>query len=57
LLARNHPGHSPPLTDENLGRLNITLDVTINLKRAPANDLESLANDLEIVTYDRLLSA
>ena len=40
-----------------LGRLNITLDVAINLQRPSANDLESLANDLKIVTYDRLLSA
>ena len=31
LLARNHPRHSPLLTDEDLGRLNITLDVAINL--------------------------
>ena len=31
LLARDHPGNSPPLTDEDLGRLNITFDVAINL--------------------------
>jgi hypothetical protein len=31
LLARDHPGHSPLLTDEDLGRLNVTLDVAINL--------------------------
>ena len=57
LLTRDHPRHPPLLTDEDLGRLDITLDVAINLQRPPANDLESLANDLKIVTYDRLLSA
>jgi len=31
LLARDHPGHSPLLTDKNLGRLNIPFDVAINL--------------------------
>ena len=31
LLARDHPGHSALFTNEDLGRLNITLDVTINL--------------------------
>jgi hypothetical protein len=57
LLARDHSGYSPLLTDEDFGRLNITLDVAINLQRAAANDLKPLANDLEIITYDRLLSA
>jgi len=56
LLACDHPCHPPLLTNEDLGRLNIALDVAINLQRAPADDLEPLANDLEIVTYDRLLS-
>ena len=49
LLTRDHPRHPPLLTDEDLGRLDITLDVAINLQRPPANDLK-------IVTYDRLLS-
>ena len=31
LLARDHSGHSPLLSDEDFGRLNITLDVAINL--------------------------
>jgi hypothetical protein len=31
LLAGDHPGHSPLLADEDLGRLDITLDVAINL--------------------------
>jgi hypothetical protein len=56
LLACDHPGHLPFLTNENLGRLNVTLDVAIDLQHTPANDPEALADDLEIVTYDRLLS-
>ena len=31
LLARDHSGHSPLFADEDLGRLNIALDVAINL--------------------------
>ena len=50
LLACDHPCHPSLLTNEDLGGLNIALDVAINLQRPPANDLE-------IVTYDRLLSA
>jgi hypothetical protein len=57
LLAGDHSRHSPLLADEDLGRLNVTLNVTIDLQRAPTNDSEPLADDLEVVTYDRLLSA
>ena len=52
LLTRDHPRHFPLLANENLGRLNVTLDVAIYLRHAPANDPEPLADDLEIVTYD-----
>ena len=31
LLACDHPGHSPLLTDEDLGRLNVPLNIAINL--------------------------
>ena len=57
LLACDHPRHSAFLTNEDLGRLNIALDVAIDLQRAAADDPEPLADDLEIVAYDRLLSA
>ena len=57
LLACDHPRHPPLLTNEDLGRLNIALDVAIDLQHAPADDPEPLADDLEVVTYDRLLSA
>jgi hypothetical protein len=57
LLAGDHSRHSPLLADEDLGRLNVTLNVAIDLQRAPADDPEPLANDLEVVAYDRLLSA
>jgi hypothetical protein len=57
LLACDHPRHLSLLTNENLGRLNVTLYVAIDLQRASAKDLEPLADDLEIVAYDRLLSS
>jgi hypothetical protein len=57
LLACDHPRHLPLLTNENLGRLNVTLYFAIDLQRASAKDLEPLADDLEIVAYDRLLSS
>jgi hypothetical protein len=57
LLACDHPSNLPLLTDDDLGRLNVTLDVAIDLQHAPTNDLEPLANNHEIVTYDRLLAA
>ena len=57
LLACDHPRHLALFTNQNLGRLNVTLYVAIDLQRASAKDLEPLADDLEIVTYDRLLSA
>ena len=57
LLACDHPRYPPLLPDDDLGRLNVTLDVAIDLKHPPTNDLEPLTNDLEIVPYERLLSA
>src|ERR1700730_9094828 len=56
LLACNHPRYLPLLTDDDLGRLNVTLNVAVDLQAAAANDLEPLANNLEIVANDRLLS-
>src|ERR1700730_14261166 len=57
LLACDHPRYLPLLTDDDLGRLNVTLNVAVDLQAAAANDLEPLANNLEIVAYDRLLAA
>jgi hypothetical protein len=57
LLACDHSRHLPLLADEDLGRLNVTLNVAIDLKRAPANDPEPLANDLEVVPDDGFLTA
>ena len=57
LLACHHPRHLPLLTNENLGRLNVTVYVAVDLQRASAKDLKPLADDLEIVAYDRLLSS
>src|ERR1700730_770465 len=57
LLACNHPRYLPLLTDDDLGRLNVTLNVAVDLQAAATNDLEPLANNLEVVAYDRLLPA
>jgi hypothetical protein len=57
LLTRDHPGHSTLLTDKNLCRLNVTLNVPIDLQRASTDDPEPLPNDFQVVAYDRLLSA
>jgi hypothetical protein len=57
LLARDHSRHLSFLTDDDLGRANVTFNLTIDLQAAAANDLEPLANNLEIVAYDRLLAA
>jgi hypothetical protein len=51
LLARDHPRHLSFLTDNDLGRANVTFNLTIDLQAAAANDLEPLANNLEIVAY------
>ena len=57
LLTCDHPCHFPVFTDEDLGGLNITFNVAIDLKRAAANNPQSLTKDLEVVAYDGLLSA
>ena len=57
LLACDHSRHFPTLTDEDLGGLNVTLNVAVDLQRATANDSESLTNDLEVIPDDGLLSA
>jgi hypothetical protein len=57
LLARDHSGHLPLLTDEDLGRLNVTLNIPIDLQRAPANDPEPPADDLEVIPDDGFFAA
>ena len=56
LLACDHPRHLPLFTNENLGRLNVTLYVAIDLQSAATNNLEPSTDDREVVAYDRLLS-
>jgi hypothetical protein len=57
LLACDHPRHLALLTNENLSRLNVTLNVAIDLKGTPANDPEPLAKDLEVIADDGFLAA
>jgi hypothetical protein len=57
LLACDHPRDLPLLANENLSRLNITLNVAIDLQRTPANDPEPLTNDLEVIPNYGLLAA
>jgi hypothetical protein len=57
LPARDHSRYLTLLADDDFGRVNVAFDLTIDLEEAPADDLQSLANDLEIVANDRLLAA
>jgi len=56
LLSRNHSRHLSSLADDDLGRLNVTFDLVVDLQDALADNLQPLANDLEVVSNDRLLS-
>ena len=42
LSTRNHSGHFPLLTYDNLGCLYVTFNLTVDLKHAAADDLQSL---------------
>jgi hypothetical protein len=57
LAARDHPRYLTLLADDDFGCVNVAFDLTVDLEKAPADDLQSLANDLEIVANDRLLAA
>ena len=52
LLTRDHPRHPPLLTNENLGCLDVTLYVAIDLQSAATNNLEPPTDDREVVAYD-----
>jgi hypothetical protein len=56
-LASDHSRHFALLADNNFYGHYVTLDLTIDLKDATADDLQSLAEDLEVVTDHRLLTA
>ena len=57
LSACDHSRHHSFLTDDDFGRLNVTFNLTIDLKDAAADDLKPLANGLEVVPNDRFLAA
>jgi len=56
-LARDHSRYFAFLADNNFYGHYVTLNLTIDLKDATADDLQSLADDLEVVTDHRLLAA
>jgi hypothetical protein len=57
LSARDRSRHLSFLTYNCLGHLNVSFNLTIDLQHAAADDLQPLANDLEIVPNDRFLAA
>ena len=56
LAARDHSRHLPFLADDDLGRLDIAFDLTVDLQNAAADDLQPLPDDLEVVADDRFLT-
>src|SRR6516162_7449552 len=56
LAARDHSRHLPFLADNDLGRLDIAFDLTVDLQHAPADDLQPLTDDPEVVADDRFLT-
>jgi hypothetical protein len=57
LLAGDHSSHFAPLTDYNFSGHDVALDLAVYLKDATADDLQSLANDLEVVPDDGFLAS
>ena len=49
LAGGDHAGHLASFADDDLGALNITLDLAVDLQDTLADDLQALADDLEIV--------
>jgi hypothetical protein len=56
LLTRDHSRHSTFLTDYNFSGQHVTLDLAVDLKDTTTDDPQALANDLEVVPYDRFLA-
>jgi hypothetical protein len=56
LLARDHTGHLALLTDDDLRRLHIALDLAIDLKGAAANYLLGTPNNIPFPCRKRRLS-
>ena len=57
LPAGHHARHLALFADDDLGRLHVALDLAVDLQHAAADDLQPLADDLEIVADHRLLGA
>jgi hypothetical protein len=52
LAARDHSRHLPLLADDDLSRLDIAFDLTVDLQDAPADDLQPLTDNLEVIADD-----
>jgi len=55
-LARDHSRYFAFLADNNFYGHYVTLNLTVDLKDATTDDLQPLADDLEVVTDHRLLA-
>ena len=52
MAARDHSRHLPLLADDDLSRLDIAFDLTVDLQDAPADDLQPLTDNLEVIADD-----
>ena len=56
LAAGDHSRHLTFLAYDDLGSLDIAFDLTVDLQDTPADDLQPLTDDLEVVADDRFLT-
>src|SRR5262249_796742 len=56
LSTGDHSRHLPLLTDDHLCRLHIAFNLAVDLQDAAADNLQPLADDLEVVTNYRFLT-
>jgi hypothetical protein len=56
LSTRDHSRDLPFLTDDHLGRLHVAFNLAVNLQNAATDDLQPLADDLEVIPNHRFLA-
>src|SRR5215470_15994923 len=56
LATGDHSRHLPFLANDDLGCLDIAFNLAIDLQDAPADDLQTLADDLEVIANDRFFT-
>ena len=57
LLAGDHTGYLALLADDDFHRLDVALDLAVDLQGPAADDLEPLPHDLEVVADDGFFAA